>query len=137
MDSENPTYIEYLSSYLENGDLHYVIENYDNNRNDTLLLIKQITLYKCSTNEEKSQCLKNRLSELFESSKIFKTVIVICIFKENTIEHLRLEDNLPKFNYFFGGYYYWPSTYSLINKKFIEDVENLLSTVYLKPAKLS
>jgi hypothetical protein len=153
MVSEETNYIEILSSYLENEDLHHIIENFDNNRDDVLLVIKNISSYdyisntnKFLTNEEKSQCVEEKFSEFCDPmsnyrytddlKNEFRTVIFICVFTENRNEFYRLEDDLPKPNFSFHiGNLFWSSERSLTNSLFIEGVEKLVSTVYLKPAK--
>jgi hypothetical protein len=148
MASNNANYIDYLSSYLENEKLHYIIKNYKVINNESILIIKDCSLYnflKVSKNIEKSQYVEEKLFESIGNinnyyKDTFKTIIFICIFTEHDDEIYRLTTNLPKFNSSYNcntSSFSWRSNNNLINSIFIEDVKNLLTMVCLKPAKRS
>jgi hypothetical protein len=167
MDSEKTNYIEILSSYLENENLYHSIKHYDNNSDDVLLVVRSIIQYKFlttekkysttekkySTTEEKYLCTEKIYSQFCKPGYMykygnpetdFKTVIFICIFTNTMNDFFILQDNFPMINLCSqGDTYYWTIYWSsdserrLINRKLIEDVKNLVSPIYLKPAKRS
>jgi hypothetical protein len=144
MDSEKTNYIKYLSSFLQNINLRYIIENFDNNSDDILLVIKEGCSYKCSTDEEKSQCIEEKFKKCLNSfycltnyrlKDKFKKIIFVCIFTKNTRNYEKLISNLPKADSCIFNTFFWSSERNIVSTLFIQDVKNLLSTVYIKPAK--
>jgi hypothetical protein len=146
MDPTDTKYINNLSPFLENGTLHHIIKHFDNNSENSLLVIKKLTFCKFLTNKEHAQFIEINCIDLCNTDGIkncmsenkFKTYIFICICTENIEEFGNLTYNLPQWCFYdLRSTYFWDSNRCLTTSLFIESVENLLSIVYLKPAKRS
>jgi hypothetical protein len=142
MDSKKE-YINLLSSYLEDGTLFSLFEEYENDSVENLTVIKRLRI------SELPMFLDNidlHLNEqyidfcnyfMYMFDHILKdeccSLNFIIIF-ELKIEFNELIKNLPEYSHFIGNIPIWRD-YGLPGYEFMEDVKALLHTIPTKPAK--
>jgi hypothetical protein len=143
MDPSNkPNYINIISPFLENGTLHHIKIDGNPNKEKHLLIFKngEITSNKEFLIKEeihrvdKYYCQLKQNFLVFYNIKledVYSSITFICIFA-NWKEYRKLIGNLPSSNFHKHSYAMW---YSYPYDNFVEDVENFLYPVSIKPAK--